>query len=57
MKRILVIFIILLSSCHLKKEGKLVPNKPAILLDKEAITYSDGGYSCALPESIGISSS
>ena len=35
MKRILVIFIILLTSCHLKKEGKLIPNKPAILLGKE----------------------
>lgn len=41
MKRILIIFVILLSSCHLKKEGKLVPNKPAILLDKEVI---NGAY-------------
>lgn len=46
MKRILVIFIILLASCHLKKEGKLVPNKPAILLDKEVIhgKYRVGYY-------------
>ena len=35
MKRILIIFIILLASCHLKKDGKLVPNTPAILIGKE----------------------
>lgn len=42
MKRILIIFIILLSSCHLKKDGKLVPNKPAILLDKESFHVKYG---------------
>jgi hypothetical protein len=40
MKRILIIFIILLASCNLKKDGKLVPNTPAILLDKEVIPNS-----------------
>lgn len=35
MKRLLVLFFILLAGCHLKKGGKLVPNTPAILLGKE----------------------
>jgi hypothetical protein len=33
----LLLIIILFTSCHLKKDGKLVPNTPAILLDKEVI--------------------
>ena len=38
MKRLLVLFFILLAGCHLKKGGKLVPNTPAILLDKEIVS-------------------
>lgn len=34
----LLLIIILFTSCHLKKEGKLIPSEPAILLDKEIVS-------------------
>ncbi len=36
MKKLIVLFFILFAGCHLKKNGKLVLNKPVILLGKRS---------------------
>ena len=37
MKKLIVLFFILFTGCHLKKEGKLIPNRPVILLGKTKV--------------------
>lgn len=37
MKKLIVLFFILFAGCHLKKEGKLIPNRPVILLGKTKV--------------------
>ena len=42
MKKLIVLFFILLAGCYSKRNGKLVPNRPSVLLCK----YAVGTESC-----------